>query len=49
LATPLRLDLMVCQKVIVETKAVTNYNPIFESQLLTYLRTTGLRLGGHKF
>jgi len=45
LATPLRLDLQVCQKVIVEVKAVNNYNPIFEAQVLTYLRMTGLKLG----
>jgi GxxExxY protein len=45
LATPLRLDLLVAEKVIVECKSMTTYNPIFESQLLTYLRLTGLRLG----
>jgi len=45
LATPLRLDLQVCHKVIVEVKAVNNYNPIFEAQVLTYLRMTGLKLG----
>jgi GxxExxY protein len=45
LASPLRLDLQVCQKVIVEVKAVNNYNPIFEAQVLTYLRMTGLKLG----
>jgi GxxExxY protein len=31
--------------VIVECKAVIEYNPIFESQILTYLRLTGLKLG----
>ncbi len=30
---------------IIECKAVTTYNPIFESQLLTYLRLTDLKLG----
>lgn len=44
LATPLRLDLLVDNKVIVECKAVTNYNSIFEAQALTYLRLTGLKL-----
>jgi GxxExxY protein len=45
LATPLRLDLLVNGLVIVECKATTQYNPIFEVQLLTYLRLTGLKLG----
>lgn len=43
--TPLRLDLLVENLVIVECKAVAEYNPIFESQVLTYLRLTGLKLG----
>jgi GxxExxY protein len=41
----LRLDLLVGELVIVECKATTTYNPIFESQVLTYLRLTGLKLG----
>jgi len=45
LATPLRIDILVEQMVIVECKATINYNPIFEAQLLTYLRLTDLRLG----
>jgi GxxExxY protein len=45
LTTPLRLDLLVEGKVIVECKATTEYNPIFEAQILTYLRLTGLKLG----
>jgi len=45
LATPLRLDLKVKSLVLVEVKAVTEWNPIFEAQLLTYLRLTGLKLG----
>ncbi|MCA0456284.1 MAG: GxxExxY protein [Chloroflexi bacterium] len=44
LATPLRLDLLIDQRVIVECKAVTSYNSIFEAQALTYLRLTGLKL-----
>jgi len=32
-------------KVIVECKATEKHNPIFEAQLLTYLRITNLRLG----
>jgi GxxExxY protein len=45
LASPLRLDLLVNERVIVECKATTQYNSIFEVQLLTYLRLTGLKLG----
>ena len=45
LATPLRLDLLVEGKVIVECKATTDYHRIFEVQALTYLRLTGLKLG----
>ena len=45
LATPLRLDLCVNKRVIVDPKAVTEWNPIFESQMLTYLRLTQLKLG----
>ncbi len=45
LNTPLRLDLLVNDQVIVECKAVTEYNAIAEVQLLTYLRLTNLKLG----
>jgi GxxExxY protein len=45
ISTPLRLDLLVGGLVVVECKAVTSYNSIFESQVLTYLRLTGLKLG----
>jgi GxxExxY protein len=45
LATPLRLDLRVNYLVLVECKAVLEHNKLFESQLLTYLRLTGLKLG----
>jgi GxxExxY protein len=31
--------------VIIECKATTQYNSIYESQVLTYLRLTGLKLG----
>jgi len=41
----LRLDLLVEKCVIVEIKAVETMNPIYEAQLLTYLRLTGVRLG----
>lgn len=44
LAAPLRLDLVVENKVIVECKATIEYNPVFEAQALTYLRVAGLKL-----
>jgi len=45
LKSPLRLDVLIDDLVIVECKAVSEYHPIFESQTLTYLRLTGLKLG----
>jgi GxxExxY protein len=39
------LDLLVEDKVVVENKAVAIYLPIFESQLLTYLRQSKKKLG----
>ncbi|TLD40096.1 MAG: hypothetical protein JETT_3641 [Candidatus Jettenia ecosi] len=45
LSSPLRMDVMINNKVIVECKALITYNTIFEVQLLTYLRLTGLKLG----
>ncbi len=45
LATLLRIDLIVNKLVIVECKATSHYNTIFEAQTLTYLRLTGLKLG----
>lgn len=45
LTNPLRIDLLIDNCVIVECKAVTQYNDIFEAQVLTYLRQTGLKLG----
>jgi len=45
LASPLRVDIIVGGLVIVECKAVTQFNTIFETQTLTYLRLTGMKLG----
>lgn len=45
LASPLRLDLKANGLVLIDNKAVTEWNPIFEVQMLTYLRLTGLKLG----
>jgi len=41
----LRLDLLLDNRVIAELKAVQEVHPVFEAQLLTYLKLTGLRLG----
>jgi GxxExxY protein len=41
----LRLDLLVEDCVIVELKSVENLLPVFEAQLLTYLKLSGKRLG----
>ena len=45
LSVPLRLDLKVNDLVLVDNKAVTEWNPIFAAQMLTYLRLTRLKLG----
>jgi len=45
LATPLRLDMLVENKVVIEVKSVSQYNSIFEAQTLTYLRMLNLKLG----
>ena len=39
------LDLLVENKVIVEVKAVEKHHPLYEAQLLTYLRVTNRKLG----
>lgn len=44
LSNPLRLDMLVEKKVIIENKATTNYNSIFEAQARTYLRLLNLKL-----
>ena len=41
----LRLDLLVSNAVVVEVKSVENIIPVFEAQILTYLKLTGNRLG----
>jgi len=38
-------DVVVDNKVVVEIKAVEKYNPLFEAQLLNYLKATGLEVG----
>jgi len=44
LTSDLRLDLLVEDREIVECKASSAHNPLFEVQALTYLRLTDLRL-----
>jgi GxxExxY protein len=41
----LRLDLLVGDCLIVELKAVEKAIPLYDAQLLTYLKLTGYRLG----
>ena len=45
LRKPLRLDMKVERLVLVDNKAVIDWNAIFQAQMLTYLRLTELRLG----
>ena len=45
LATQLGGDLIVVGRVVVECKAVSTYNCVFEAQVLTYLRQLDLKLG----
>lgn len=40
-----RLDLVVEEVVIVELKSVERFDPVFEAQILTYLKVTGLKVG----
>jgi GxxExxY protein len=39
------VDLIVDDRVVVEVKSVAHVLPVFEAQLITYLRLTGKRLG----
>ena len=40
-----RLDLLVEDTVVLEIKSVDRFDPVFEAQLLTYLKVTGKRVG----
>jgi len=40
-----RLDLLVDNSIIIELKAVEKSNPLYEAQLLSYLRLTNRNLG----
>jgi len=39
------IDILVEDKVLVEVKATEKNHPIYETQVLTYLRLTGIKLG----
>lgn len=45
LESGLRIDMLVEKCVIAELKSVENMNPVFEAQLMTYLRLSKTRLG----
>lgn len=45
LRDPMRLDILVDRKVIVEVKATETVQAIHKAQVLTYLRLTNLKLG----
>lgn len=45
LETGLRLDFLVADSLIVELKSVEKMNPLYEAQLLSYLKLAGKRLG----
>jgi GxxExxY protein len=40
-----RIDVIVNNEVVVEIKAVEAIHPVFQAQLLTYLKLTGMRVG----
>ena len=41
----LRLDILVEELIICELKAVDNFNPVWDAQILSYLKLTGKRIG----
>src|SRR5260221_959345 len=45
ISDPLYDDILVEDKVIVEVKATEKYHPVYGTQVLTYLRLTGKKLG----
>ena len=42
---PLRIDVLIEDAIICEIKAVDKVNPVWEAQLLTYLKLTGNHIG----
>lgn len=45
LGTPLKLDVLVAEEIVLELKAVETILPVHEAQLLSYLRLTGKNIG----
>ena len=45
LKTPLRLDLLIENRIVVELKSVEEMKPVFVKQLLTYLRLLDKHIG----
>jgi len=45
ISDPLYVDILVENTVIVEVKATEKHHPVYETQVLTYLRLTGKKLG----
>ena len=45
LESALKIDLLIEKCVIVELKSVDKMNPVFDAQLITYLRLSKVRLG----
>ncbi|HVK97667.1 MAG TPA: GxxExxY protein [Flavisolibacter sp.] len=41
----LRIDILVADEIIIELKAQENYHPVWEAQLLSYLKLSNKRLG----
>lgn len=41
----LRIDILVENSIVVELKAQENFHPVWEAQLLSYLKLTNLHLG----
>ncbi len=42
---PFKIDLLIENNIIVELKSVDRMNPVFEAQLISYMKLTGCRLG----
>jgi GxxExxY protein len=40
-----QIDFIVERQVVVEVKSVEHFHPIFDAQMLAYLRATGLHIG----
>jgi GxxExxY protein len=41
----LKIDILVADEIIIELKAQENYHPVWEAQLLSYLKLSNKRLG----